>query len=842
MAKKSERLDFFTRLAGQSLVDDIHATERILRRYQERFGSKPDAKSPAANWQNAGAVRRVVPYERGVRLVCERGLVELEWVAADCLRVRLRREVGDFPAPFSYAVAKTDWPQVSMELVEDDNALEMRTAEVICRIDKRTFRFGLMKPDGKLICVDSNGIQFRSDGAARLTMALRNDEGGYGLGQRTTGLNLRGRRYQLWNSDPAQPYQRGTDPIYYNVPFYLGVHNSATYGVFWDNPNRGSVDIGASRANELAFETERGELRYYLFAGANANSVLSRYTELTGRINMPPMWMLGYHQSRWSYYPQEGVMKLAETFRQRGIPCDAIHLDIDYMDGYRIFTVNQERFPDFAGMVSDLHEQGFKVVTILDPGVKIDPQYPAYWSGIDRDIFLKYPDGERVAGAVWPGACHFPDFSKPDARAWWTEQLQYLLSTGIDGVWNDMCEPAMFGAENTLTLPDFVEHHQDGVGGDHLDHHNVYGLLMGRATLEGLELHRPGKRQVNIIRAGWAGAQRYAMTWTGDSTSDWDQVRLGISMVLGSGLSGAALNGPDIGGFFGESDGELFTRWLQAASLLPFFRGHSAIFTQPHEPWAFGQPYEVINRMTIQLRYRLLPYLYSVVAQCKEYGWPIVRPLFMAEPTNVQLRSVDDCYLLGESILVAPVLEKGAIERQVYLPEGAWYDFWTNDLLAGGQTITVTAPLERLPLFVRAGSVLPMWPEMQYVDVNAVQTLTLRIYPGDTETTLYEDAGEGLGYEDGDYRWVYIACERDGDKLIINRRTAGRYEPPYQSIKLEVVGLNREPSEVRVDRQGAPVWFYDADILELTVDTFRRVEITIPPVSPHEATLPHRPR
>jgi alpha-glucosidase len=433
--------------------------------------------------------------------------------------------------------------------------------------------------------------------------------------------------------------------------------------------------------------------------------------------------------------------------------------------------------------------------------------------------------------------CHFPDFTNPAARTWWAEQCTKLLEIGVDGIWNDMCEPAIFSPEGPVTLPDYVQHNRDGHGGDHRENHNVYGMLMGKASLEGLQKYCPDLRPVNIIRAGYAGAQRYAMSWTGDNASDWDHLKLSISMTLNMGLSGAPMTGPDIGGFRDDVTPELFTRWLQAACLLPYFRTHTSFGTAQQEPWSFGQPYEVINRLTIELRYRLLPYLYSVVAQCKEYGWPIVRPIFMAEPYNPDIRAIDDCYLLGDAILVAPILDEGATSRSVYLPAGAWYDYWTNELVDGGEQITVTAPLERLPLFIRAGAALPLWPEIQYVGEKSSDTLTLRIFPGEFETVLYEDKGEGLDYERGDYRWVYVTSSRDGDKLVIDRRVAGSYEPSYKMIRLEVVGFDEEPAEVRVDRQGAPLWFYDDDVLELTVEPFKTVEIMRKPTTSDRTML-----
>ncbi|MBL8165881.1 MAG: DUF5110 domain-containing protein, partial [Anaerolineae bacterium] len=365
-------------------------------------------------------------------------------------------------------------------------------------------------------------------------------------------------------------------------------------------------------------------------------------------------------------------------------------------------------------------------------------------------------------------------------------------------------------------------------------------MMMARATHDGAKRLRAGMRPFNIARSGYAGSQRYSASWMSGNASDWESLRLSVSMALNMGLSGLALAGADVGGFEKDANGELLTRWLQAASLMPYFRSHSASGTHSQEPWAFGQPYEVINRLAIALRYRLMPYLYAVTALCKEYGWPIIRPLFMADPHNQALRGIDDCYLLGDALLVAPVLHPGSTRRTVNLPAGIWYDYWTNEVHEGGQTITVPAPLERLPLFVRGGAVIPHWPEMRFVGEQDIETLTYRVYPGDFETVLYEDAGEGLAFEDGDYRWLYITVGWDEGRLLIDRRVAGRYTPPYQNMRVEVVGFEEEPTRVRIDRQGAPVWFYDDGLLELTTETFQRIEITRKAL-PGDRTVMRRP-
>ncbi len=819
-------------------MNDIRQAEMLMKRYAEKYAASD--RTIASTWKRLGAVQEVRRDERGVRLACQHGTVQLHWLAVDLLRVRWQPNSMEFTEPFSYALEKTQWHDIPFSVQDSGAVVELRTAAAICRVQKAHTGIEVLAPDGSPLLRDSTGIEFRPDGALRLTLAMQPDEYSYGLGERASGLNLRGRRYALWNTDFPH-YMRGSDPLYYNIPFYLGLHQYGAYGVFWDNSHRGLVDVGSIKKDDLSFFAEKGQLCYYIFAGSDAKNVLARFTELTGRIALPPLWALGYQQSRYSYMSQDEVLKTAHTIRERHIPCDVIYLDIHYMDGYRVFTWDKKRFPDLKGMIAQLHKMGFKVIVILDPGIKIDPDYTAHETGMARDVYVTYPDGVPVTGVVWAGASHFPDFTDPVARAWWAEQCKVLLDAGVDGFWNDMCEPAVFGLDGGVgTLPDFARHDFEGRGADHLQAHNLYGTLMGRASQDALRQYRAGLRPTNIIRAGYAGAQRYAMTWTGDNAADWDHLRLSIPMTLNMGLSGAPMTGPDVGGFSGDSEGELLARWTQLACLLPYFRNHAAVDTRRQEPWAFGQPYEAVCRAAITLRYRLLPYLYACVAQAKEFGTPIVRPLFMADPGNPDLRGVDDAYMLGDALLVAPILEKGANRRRVYLPSGIWYDFWTHRRYPGKQVLEVTAALEHLPLFVRAGTALPLYPEMQHTGESLPRTLQMRVYPGVAETVLYEDAGEGMGYEQGDYRWVYMNSAWEENIFTLKRRTAGRYQPPYEAIKLDIYGMEQEPLEVRVDRRPAPVWYYEDGLLELTIDPFSLLEITRP-LTPAEsaAAKPH---
>lgn len=663
---------------------------------------------------------------------------------------------------------------------------------------KSSGTLAFLDPQGGVISEDEAGAGCHPGGAVICHKRIQPDEHLYGLGERTFGLDRRGRRYATWHTDP-QTYQLEQEPINMCLPVLLGLHSQGRqgYGIFFDNTFRGQFDLGATAPDVASFGAEGGELGYYFIYGPALTAVVERYTELTGRLRLPPRWVLGYHQSRWSYYPEARVRQLATDFRQTyHVPADCIHLDIHYMDGYRCFTWDAERFPDPAGLIAGLHAQGFKVIVIVDPGIKADRQYWVCRSGLEEDVFCKCPDGQTLfQGPVWPGDCYFPDFTSPRVRAWWGRLYQALADVGVDAVWNDMNEPAIFGPLGT-TMPDLVRHDLEGRGGDHVEAHNVYGMLMARATVEGWQQLHPDERPVCITRAGWAGVQRYAMSWTADNRSTWDHLWLTMPMVMNLGLCGLAHTGPDTGGFSGACSGELFTRWLQMSVFLPFLRAHTAQDTPDQEPWSWGEPYLGINRSTIELRYRLLPYLYTAFWQCAQTGVPIVRPLLLAFQDDAATHALDDQFLCGDAFLVAPVVEPGATRRSAYLPAGVWYDFWTGEMHHGPAQVEVAAPLERMPLFVRAGSVVPMGPAMEHVGQRPLETLALHVYPGSGASWLYEDDGQSLAYRRGEYRLTRFTLAASEEGLELVREVEGPFDPGYERVQVVVHGVEGPPQAV----------------------------------------------
>jgi len=732
--------------------------------------------------QLPGALQSAAPEAHGARFVFEGAELEVVFLAPDLVRVSW----GPGQAPLPYATAPwyekaAQGPQIEL----NESAQGWRLVSPALQLEiGRQGEIRYIDPAGGLLRVERPPERRGETWTQCATLDLGAQV--YGLGERSAGLNLARGTYRLWNRDPVS--DRGTqvplDPLYLTIPVYLALWDGGGYLVFYENSFPGSLSFQAGEA-QAAFAG--GLLRSYFIPGPPAQA-LARYTELTGRAPLPPRWALGYHQSRWGYRSEADVRRVARGFQEHDLPLSAIHLDIDYMDGYRVFTVDRQRFPDLPALAQDLERQGVHLVSIVDPGVKIDPGYRLYREGLEKDLFCKFPDRSLARGVVWPGWTAFPDFTSPRARAWWGEQYPTLLEAGIAGIWHDMNEPATLAASGDSTMPLGAQHDFEGRGGDHLEAHNLYGLLMNAAGFEGLRRARPEKRPWLFSRSGWAGLQRYAWNWTGDTDSTWEDLRGTLTMVLGLGLSGVPYSGADIGGFGGNPPAELYLRWFQMSAFLPFFRTHSAVEFEPREPWVYGEPYTSILREFLKLRYRLLPYFYTLAWEAGQTGQPLCRPLFWDDPQDSRLREVEDAFLLGEALLVAPILEPGARERGLWLPEGGWYDFWSGERLEGGRQVTLAAPLERIPLLVRAGSLLPL---------EEAGRMVFRIYAGVGQSRLYLDEGDGYGPGRLDRFHLTV---REG-ALELEWETEGSYPFPYPQVEIQVCGLL--PGRAEVD--GAPI-------------------------------------
>jgi alpha-glucosidase len=593
----------------------------------------------------------------------------------------------------------------------------------------------------------------------------------YGLGERGTAFNLRGGRYRFWNTEVGGAYGPQQDPLYLSIPVYISVRPGNSLLVYYEN----SFDGSFSALHPAQVEFEGGALRYYVASGP-LDRLLERYTQLTGRHPLPPRWALGYHQCRWGYKREEDIREVVEGFRERDLPLSVIHLDIDYMDGYRVFTVDTTRFPDLQRLITDLGEHDVRVVTILDPGVKIDPSYPVFKDGLARRVFCERPDGSMQRALVWPGWCAFPDFTSPETRTWWGSYYRQLIEAGVAGFWHDMNEPSAFSTWGELTLPLSTRHAMEGKGGDHRQAHNLYGHLMNRAGYEALRELQPDARPWLLSRSGYAGTQRYAWNWTGDTESTWEALRMTVHTAINLGLSGIAYTGPDVGGFSAHPNAELYIRWFQLATFLPFFRTHSATGIHRREPWVYGEVALDILRDFLKLRYRMLPYIYTLARECSQTGHPLVRPLFWPNATDSALMTVDDAFMLGDHLLVAPILDEGASGRAVRFPHGCWYNFWNDSLVEGPTLVDVEASLERIPLFTRGGCVIPM---------EDGDHLTLHLYPplqGEGTSCLYSDAGDGYGPS----RVDAFSISREGERLDYRWTQEGDFPFPYASVDVQL--------------------------------------------------------
>ncbi len=746
-----------------------------------------------------------------------------------------------FGRDHSYAVvaSKAALPPVHVRTGPRESTIDTGVLRVVVR--QRPFQIEILSRDGASLDADDRTFGTAFAGSSiRTWKRLRDEEYVYGLGEKTGRLNKRGKQlggytHVMWNSDTFA-YDASIDPIYASVPFYMVLRRGRAHGIFLDSTFRSSFDVGHTSAGVLSFGVEGGELDYYFIDGPTPKDVIRRYTDLTGRMPLPPLWALGYHQCRWSYYPDSQVRFIADNFRQRRIPADVIWLDIHYQDGYKPFTWDRERFPDPAELVRDLRAQGFRVVTIVDPHPKKEAGYAPYDSGLAGGHFVTRPDGSVYEAPVWPsqaargpGPSVFPDFSRPTTRDWWGSLYKPLLDLGIAGIWNDMNEPAVF-VPPTGTFPLDVRHDNEGQPTDHREIHNVYGQLMSRATYEGLRRLRPNDRAFVLTRATFAGGQRYAALWPGDNTSTWSALADSIAMLAGLGLSGFPFVGTDIGGFAGVPSAELYTRWLQAAVFAPFMRSHTTFGTPPQDPWSYGVVHESINRRAIELRYELLPHIYSLMRDASVTGLPALRPMFLEFPDDPRTYDLDTQFMFGDGLLVAPVVEQGARQRVLYLPAGAWFDYWTGQRYEGGRDVSLDVTLTSIPILVRGGRAVFRGPIVQHTgEIDDQRELEMVLYPGEgARAEVYEDDGSTMTYQDGQFathrvEWMVdhtaarISIERSDKGHAPSRRTRTRLalrsdqRPATVKVGASVLTELDEPSWTG----GTPGWRYREGFVEI---------------------------
>ena len=772
------------------------------------------------------AITNSTPLPNGVDIQAGSAHEQIVALRDDVIRIRFSRS-HTLPEDASWAVLPEARHSSISVTPAADSAVGFSTKLLRVSVDRQTLQLTVRDSAGNVVLQDTQPIQYSGD-SFRITEAMPPDEHFFGLGDKTGPLDRREEAFDLWNTD-AYRFQESTDPLYKSIPFFMTFRGGVAAGVLLDNTWRTSFDFGKESRDSYSFGAEDGPVDYYIFYGPAPKQVVETYAWLTGKPPLPPLWSLGYQQSRYSYYPQSQVLDIAAHLRADHIPVDAIYLDIDYQDHNRPFTVDRERFPDFAGMISKLNAESFHVIAITDLHVAKYPDhgYVPYDSGMANDEFVKNPDGSVYTGVVWPGPSVFPDFTRQQTRAWWGNLYRNFYGMGIAGFWNDMNEPSIFNSP-TKTMPLDVVHCIDEPGfvsrtATHAEIHNIFGMQNSRGTFEGLLALKPDQRPFVLTRASYAGGQRYAATWTGDNSSTWNHLRMTTPMLENLGLSGFVFSGADVGGYAGSPTEDLLTNWFEIAAFQPIDRDHTEKGSAMQEPWVNGPEQEAIRRRFIETRYRLMLYLYTVAEEASRTGLPIVRPLFLEFPDAMADRHPIDLdipasaeFLFGPDILVAPSPFSDLVDTySVEFPSTDWYDFWTGDKVgmpaheepAGGNTnpaarVPLTLPekpaIATLPVFVRGGAIIPMQPLVQSTNETPQGPLTLRVYAGDPcSGSLYLDDGKTMAYRHGDFLRMQFACDSSGGHLHVHIGAhEGSYPAWWKEIRVEIYGASGSTAQV----------------------------------------------
>jgi alpha-glucosidase len=746
----------------------------------------------------------------------------------DVLRIRIWR--GDNPPEdASWAVlAEARHASVAVTPAVGMGAAGFSTSALTVAVDPVTLELTVRDRNANIVSQDARPVRFDGN-EFRIYKAMPIDEHYFGLGDKTGPLDRRNEAFTLWNTD-AYRFQESTDPLYKAIPYFMTYRAGRATGVLLDNTWRSSFDFGKELPDAYSFGSVNGPIDYYIFYGPSPKQVVETYAWLTGKPPLPPLWSLGFQQSRYSYESQARVLAIAKHLRADHIPADAIYLDIDYQDHNRPFTVNRATFPDLKGMMAKLKVEDFHTVMITDLHIANypEPTYPPYDTGLAGDDFVKNPDGSIYSGKVWPGPSIFPDFTRQQTRAWWGMLYREFKQDGADGFWNDMNEPSVFNTP-TATMPLNVVHRIDEPGfvsrtATHAEIHNVYGMENSRATFDGLLAIDPSTRPFVLTRATYAGGQRYAATWTGDNSSTWNHLRMATPMIENLGLSGFAFTGADVGGYAGSPSMDLLTRWFEVAAFQPIDRDHTEKGTADQEPWVGGAAQEAMRRHFIETRYELLPYIYTLADEASRTGLPLVRPIFLEFPNAASDGHPIDLdngaaseFMLGSDLLIAPSPYPDEPDAySVEFPSPLWYDFWTGEPVklpppdppipgAPDRTVnystSVTPKLADLPVYVRAGAILPMEPLVESTAETPRGPLTLRIYAGDNcAGELYQDDGKSFDFKKGAYLRMSFSCKvaKDGLHLTIGPHQ-GSYPAWWREIRAEVYGWKPEKGVVLVN-------------------------------------------
>ncbi|EHK2305882.1 glycoside hydrolase family 31 protein [Clostridium perfringens] len=664
---------------------------------------------------------------------------------------------------------------------EDSNFVIIKGTKVLTFVDKNTTEISFRDLEGNIINEDFQP-SFKDEKGNVYISKVNDCLAYYGLGEKGGDLNKKGFYTENFNTDDPET-DDDSITYYKTIPFYVALKEEATYGIFFDNSFRSYFDMGKEMGDRIFFGAIGGQIQYYFIPGENIKEVVKNYTALTGRMEMPPLWSLGYQQCRFSYFSQEEVRELVKTFEEKDIPLDVVYLDIDYMDGFRVMTFKTPNFDDAAGLISDLKEKGIRTITIIDPGVKVDEEYDVFKRGKEGNHFTKKLDGEMFIGAVWPGDSAFPDFSNKDCREWWKSELKKFISEhGMDGIWNDMNEPCVFNNDHKTMLETCLHNSDNGVI-EHKEFHNRYGFEMSRCSKEAQEELHPNERGFSMTRATYAGGQRYSSVWTGDNMSLWSQMRMSISMNANLGISGFSFVGNDVSGFGLDSSEELFIRWMEMGPFIPIFRNHSNMYTRRQEPWAFGPRAEKIAKKSIELRYELLPYIYDLYYISHKEGLPIFRPMIMEYEKDMNLLNMREQFMLGENMLVAPVLYEGERSKTVYLPKGSWFNYFTMEKLQGGKWYKLPCELDEILVFVKEGAIIPTYNKKFRNVKERPNNILLKVFGENAKGFHYNDDGHTMEYLEGKYTYMDIKVVDGKEELKLINNGYSIEEIEFEIIK-----------------------------------------------------------
>ena len=597
----------------------------------------------------------------------------------------------------------------------------------------------------------------------------------FGLGDKMAYLDKKGYFWASWATDDSNHQDELFPSLYKSINYLLLRSNKKFFGVFFPSTFRLTFDACKTDLHKLTVNNFEEEQDMFLVLGDDIKEVTRSYSELVGHPYFIRMKMLGYQQSRWSYENEEMVKTLRDNFIKHEIPLDYIHLDIHYMDGYRDFTIDKTRFPDIKTLSEELKKDEIELVGINDAAIKEDPEFDLYRYLEDNHLFGTL-DGKTYINAVWPGDSGFPNYFDDKCKKYFESYAsKFLDDTGISGIWCDMNEPASFNGP----LPDEVDFTFGKRKLLHKEAHNVYAEHMVKSFVNTFK--KKNIRPYLFSRAAFATTAKYAFVWNGDNFSLWHHLRYSIPQILSLSMSGFMFNGVDIGGFGGDSNKELLIRWLEANLFIPFLRNHSTLHTKAQEPYAYDEETLNIFKKYLKIRYEFIPYLYNLAQEMSFKGEPIVSPLFYHFEDDENTLEINDEYMVGDSLLVAPILDKDARRRMIYLPKGTWIDLFTGKKYIGGKYIIFAENLAESGYFIKNNTLIPMFENLKHIKKSEIDTLVIKVFGNSGKVKIYEDDGETLDYEKGIYN-IYEA-RVNKDKFTF-KKVKGSYDSPFKKIKL----------------------------------------------------------